>query len=253
MRAFPSLAMLLACTSLLAAPAARADDPQDIQLSYTVQLDRPGPAITRLMTFNNYANGGGVWWAAEVPAGETQWTITDPFLKSSANAPLSALLLGLVQDLPGDAAGQQHVVLMMDSAAAAAATNVAWGTLFRNTSEAQLIAAIELATSGQDGPLIDPAFDILSAFVDGDATSGILVPPGQALSAWFTLGTVVPGSTTFSGFTVMAFSDGQVLGSGQALVTGLALAVPEPLMAIVGLAMPSNSATPPVRSELGFF
>lgn len=216
---------LLAAAALCLHPAARADDPQDIQLSYTVQMNASLPEIADIVTFNNYVNGGGAWWAASVPADTTSYTITDPFLKSSANAPTQALMIGLVQDLPGDAPGQEHIVLMMDSAAAAAANHLAWGTLFRNTLEDQLIADLKLATSGQDWPVIQPGLDGLYAFVNGDAVDGILVPPGQPLSAWFSLGSVAPGSTTTTGFTVMAFSDGQVLGTGTASVVST---VPEP-------------------------
>jgi hypothetical protein len=221
-------AAALSLAALFGQTAARADDPQDIQLSYDVHLDQAMPAITNIITFNSYANGGGAWWAASVPANTLDSTITDPFLKSSANAPIAALMIGLVQDLPNDAPGQKHIVLMMDTAAAQAANHIAWGTLFRNTLEDQLIADLELATSGQDWPIIQPGLDALGAFTSGDAVNGILVPPGVPISAWFSLGSVSPGATTTSGFTVMAFSDGQILGEGAANVISVPSPVPEP-------------------------
>ena len=220
-------AALLALAALAVHAPTRAADPLDIQLSYTVHLTSPLPAITRLFTFNTYANGSGVFWASEVPAGAVDHTIIDPFLKSSANRPLDALLVGLVQGLPNDAPGQKHVVLMLDSFAAQAANHIAWGTLFRNTLEAQLIADIEFASSGQPFEVIQPSLDALFNFALGDASSGILVPPGVPRSAFFSLGNVLPGSTTTSGFTVMAFSTGQIIGEGVASVDATA-AVPEP-------------------------
>jgi hypothetical protein len=220
---------LLAATALAlglvlagAAPQASADDsPQDIQLSYTVQLTTPGPAITSIVTFNSYANGYGAWWASSIPAETVQATIVDPFLKSSDNPPADALLVGLVQDLPGDAPGQKHIVIMMSSDAAAASSHIAWGTLFRNTDEDQLIASLELMTSGQDGNTIQPGIDAMFAFANGDARNGILGAGGVPIDAWFTLGAVLPGSTNTTGFKVVAFSSGEVIGEGLAAVASV--------------------------------
>jgi hypothetical protein len=233
------LASLCLCLGLNGAPALAQteNEPLDIQLSYDITLNVPGPAITNILTFNHYVDGGGTWWAAEVPAGVTGHTITDPFLKSSANRPLEALQLGLVQDLPNDAPGQKHVVMMMSEAAAQRASGVAWGTLFRNTLEEHVVAAIELATSGQPFNVIEPGLSVLGDFTEGDAQNGILDGLAQPVSAWFSLGAVQPGSTSFSNFTVMAFSDGQVLGQGLASLQTLA-PVPEPdsfALALAGL------------------
>jgi hypothetical protein len=240
MKSSPFAAAALALADMCASSAARADDPLDIQLTYDVHLSQALPAISDIVTFNSYADGGGAWWSSAVPAGTLDYTITDPFLKSSANAPTGAFMVGLVQDLAGDAPGQKHIVLMMDSAAAQAANHIAWGTLFRNTLEDQLIAELELATSGQDWPVIQPALDALGAFANGDAMNGILVPPGQPISAWFALAAVSPGTTTTSGFTVMAFSDGQILGEGSASVISVPSPVPEPgswALMLAGLAV----------------
>jgi hypothetical protein len=249
------LAASMTLAALGSALPARADTPDDIRLSYAVTLDQPLPAITNIVTFNSYANGAGAWWAATIPAGTTAARIDDPFMKSSANAPVDALMLGLVQDLPGDAAGQTHVVMMMSDAAAAAARHVAWGTLFRDTDEDQLIAAIELATSGQDWSVIQPGVDAMFAFAQGDARSGILGPGGMPIDAWFALGAAVPGTTTSSNFSVMAFSTGELVGSGTALVATLA-PVPEPaqglLLAIgltaVGWRLRRHAAEAPARA-----
>lgn len=162
-----------------------------------------------------------------MPAETLSWVIHDPFVKSSFNAPRDALMIGLVQDLPGDAPGQEHVVLMMSTEAATAAKNIAWGTLFRNTLEAELITALHTDTSGLPFEEIQPEIDKLYTFAGGDARNGILGLAPQPIDAWFTLPGVGPGQVATAGFTVMAFSDGQVLGDGTVSVSSLT-PVPEP-------------------------
>ncbi len=223
--------LALAGAGLLPASAALAEPVSELTLAYTVNTAGNLPAITNIVTFNKFADGGGgAWWASEVPGYTSSHTITDPFTKRSDNAPLNALMLGLVQGLPGDGtSGQKHLVMMMSEAAASAASGIAWGTLYRNTLEDQLIAALELMTSGQDWPVIQPGIDAVDAFVDGDAANGIVDALAQPVSAWFDLGLPAAGSTVYSNFSVMAFSDGQLLGDGIASVSAVAVAaVPEP-------------------------
>lgn len=250
---FRSLAgAIAALAALLAQPAARADEPLDIHLSYTVSTDGTLPDITRIVTFNSYANGGtGAWWASMVPGGATTTLIDDPFLKSSANAPLDGLMLGLVQDLAGDPPGQKHMVLLMSSAAADLSANIAWGTLFANTNETELIANLELATSGQDFSIIEPGLNALYAFALGDARTGVLGPGGVATDAWFSLGMVSPGATTTSSFKLVAFSSGQIIGEGIASLQTLS-PVPEPeggVLLMVGLLVVSMAARRRVASS----
>lgn len=179
--------------------------------SYNVTIDPGGSAVTNIMM---YEDGGTTWAFQAYPDNEN--VLDNPFPRDNPVA--SSLLIGLTQDLPGDAPGQQHVVLMMDDTAAALAENIAWGTLFRSTLEDQLIAAIALATSGQDWEVIQPGLDAVAAFVNGDATTGILDGLAEPHSAWFATG----GS-----FSVMAWSDGTRIGSGTSTIT----AVPEPATA----------------------
>lgn len=216
-----------ALVALLPLGAAHAvSEPLDIQLSYTVNTAGNLPAITNIITFNSYASGGtGSWFAAMVPANSLSYTIVDPFLKSSANAPLDGLMLGLVKDLPGDAFdGEEHVVMMMSEAAASAAKDIAWGTLFRNTLEADIIDALHTNTSGLPWEVIQPEIDKLYTFAMGDARTGILGTVQQPIDAWFTLPGVGPGQVATAGFKVMAFSNGQILGDGLLTVSS----VPEP-------------------------
>src|SRR5262249_8211365 len=107
-----------------------------------------------------------------------------------------------------DPPGQKHIVLLMDSVTAASSEHIAWGTLFLNTDEDQLIAALELATSGLSFEEIGPGLDAIFTFAGGDARNipGSLGP----VSAWFHMG---------SSFSVMAFSEGTILGSGESLST----------------------------------
>lgn len=156
------------------------------------------------MMYEETTTGSSLTWPFNaVSPGDT--VLYNPFPKSDPTT--GALLLGITHDLPGDAPGQKHAVLFMDDYAASLAEHIAWGTLFRNTLEEGLISDIELATSGQDWPIIQPGLDGVSNFVNGDAKTGILQPDGT------------PQSTLFAptgSFTVMSFSDGTVLGHGVA-------------------------------------
>lgn len=227
-----------AFVALLPFGAAHAvSEPLDIQLSYTVNTAGNLPAITNIITFNTYANTAiGSWFAAMVPANSLSYTIVDPFLKSSANAPRDGLMLGLVKGLPGDAGdGEDHVVVMMSNEAASAAKGIAWGTLFRTTLEASIIQALHTNTSGRPWEEIQPDIDKLYSFAQGEARTGILGTLEEPIDAWFTLPGVGPNQVATAGFTVMAFSNGQILGDGVLTVS----AVPEPgpaAMLAVGLA-----------------
>lgn len=210
---------LLGCASLSFGSSAHAvAQPQDIHLSYdvTTTIDQP---ITDVITYNTYVQNSGSWWPASVPAGGG--TIVDPFPKSSANEPLSGLILGIVTNLPGDADGQQHLVLGEDSTAAQASVGIAWGTLFPNYTEEQIIADVAEVAGVQrtdaNATQWDAAANELNTFTQTDAKSN-----------WFSLGAVVPGSTTLSNFSVIAFSNGQQIGTGVANLKTDAPVVPEP-------------------------
>jgi hypothetical protein len=221
----------LALAPLLAVPSAQAavvdcSSPLDIHLSYQVNHNL-GQQITDVITFNNYATctGTGSWWPSTV--GSAGGLVTDPFTKSSSNRPTQALLLGLTQDLPGDAPGQQHVVMMVDSAAAAAAQNIAWGTTFLSTLEEDVIADLVLTMRTDRATLVDGSAEAIAW--DAALTDLYTFVTGDAAGMFFNMPGVVPGSTTSSDFSVMAWSDGSIVGSGTAfLSTDLAASVPEP-------------------------
>lgn len=196
--------------ALVVAVSATAGAQTQYFTNYDVHLDL-GSDVTNIMIAEETESGGSLTWAFTA-FGNGDSLLQNPFPNSVPAQ--RAMLIGLTQDLPGDPEGQKHIVLMIDNNAAALSNHIAWGTLFPTTLEAQLIADLELATSGQDWEVIQPGLDSVFNFVGGEAKN-ILGPGGSSNSAWFNLG---------DSFSVMAFSDGQQIGSGQSFVT----AVPEP-------------------------
>ena len=175
--------------------------------------------IYDVITFNTYVNSSGVWWPAGV--GASGGTINDPFPKSSADMPLTGLILGLVNDV----SATPHIVLMMDNTVAGVAAGQSFDFLSPTQSEALIIGYLQL-TMENDKNTLDPAgqaawqaaFDGLWYFAFTDA-----------LSAHFKLGTPpYPGSIVTSDFTVLEWSDGSKIGTGIAYVQQDASAVPEP-------------------------
>jgi hypothetical protein len=141
---------------------------------------------------------------------------TNPFAET---APLeSAYLLGVATDLSTDTdPTQTHLVMFVSDTFAASAESIAFGTLFPNTDEDTLINALEVIGQSTPGD-VDTAYSELGDFSNGDATNG---PNG---SIAFTFG----GS-----FTELAFTDGQVIGTGASYATpappsGPPSAAPEP-------------------------
>jgi hypothetical protein len=205
------LGLLAIAVLMLSASPARAE----YNSSYTVTLNEGVPDVTNILMLEQWANGGATTWAFSAAGGDTS-VLTNPFPTDTPT--LSSLLIGLSQDpgWPDGSPGQLHVVLMMDNTAASLAENIAWGTVFPNTDEDQLIAAIQLATSGQDFNTIGPGLDFISNFASGDATN-ILGPGGVPYSAWF---------ATSGPFSVVSFSDGTLIGTGVG--TLIVSSVPEP-------------------------
>lgn len=192
-------------------------------------INSPDFEVTNIIANESAPEWGGSSWAYYAGAGDT--TNIDLSFGNLFNfistPPQTSILIGLAHDLPNDAPGQQHVVLMMDNTAASLAQNIAWGTLFRNTDEDQLIAAIQLYTSGQPFPVIQPGIDFTNQFLGGDAQTGILDNLAQSHSAWFNTG---------DSFSVVAWSSGQVIGTGTSDITSEVVPTPEPAsMAMLGI------------------
>lgn len=135
----------------------------------------------------------------------------------------SALIIAETDALPGDAPGQKHILLGMSSDAASYAANIAWGTLFRNTLEEDVISGLDNYVD-PDQTVASNALQTLVDFAQGDAKTGILDNLAQPHSAWFTPGT---------NFSLMTWSSGQVVGTGVSVQQA---ATPEPAtLACLGL------------------
>lgn len=228
-------ASLAAMLSPVQASTVDCSQPLDVHLSYTVNNQLAVP-VTDVITFNRYAvcTGPGSWWPSSAAAGAS--TITDPFAKSSSNMPQQGLMLGLATGLPGDAEGQMHVVMMVGNAAAQAAEGIAWGTTFLNTLEDRIVANLMLTMRTDRAQLVDGGAEALAW--DAALTELYTFVTGDASGMWFDLPPdPQPGTTTTSDFTVMAWSDGTIVGTGQATLTVDAPApVPEPgTLALAGV------------------
>lgn len=139
------------------------------------------------------------------PQGES--TLLDVFAKDT---PLDRiLLLGVATDLEGDEPGQEHAVLFVNNGWAAAAQGIAWGTLFPSTLEGGIIAALNSLAAGTGS---DDDYGLLFDFAENAARFG---PNGDAA---FALG---------DSFTAIAFSDGQIIGTGTSSAIPVG-AIPEP-------------------------
>ncbi len=191
-----------AMASVIASPAAPTGS------SYTISL--PNYAVTDIAIanlgapFTTFAIGNAAPFTAGTPGpttiSETYLTAADVPIPGFVYVPGSTFLLGVTSNLPGDAVGQDHLVLFTNDAFASSAKNIAFGTLFPNTNETTLIN--DLMTNNIGGDLV--------GYAGGDAVSG---PAG---SIAFT-----PGDT----FTAIAVSGGQIIGSGTSTFT---TGIPEP-------------------------
>jgi len=233
---------------MLAAVGARADF---LVTSYTFDLTDFPSAITNLvaaeydgsnlccpnrMSFLSPSSG--------IAAASLVTMLENPFWKDPSAPVTFALLMGIVQDLPGDAPGQKHLVFGVDPAVSAALNGLAWAALFPELLEEEVIANLELATSGGLG--WGAAFDTLAPGLFAiDSFARDLRVNGYAGSTepsviypWFAMPSPDASATSFD---LVAFSTGQIVGSGTALQTTLSFGtpVPEPattlLVAMAGL------------------
>jgi hypothetical protein len=229
MPAFRSLAAALLLAATLPALAQT-----QYQTSYTVTTALQSPAITDIAILeadDADPHYGTLWLSRSYQANGAGGSSVLSLSFERQVPVLQSLLLGIMTGLPGDAPGQEHLVLMMDPTAASNAANIAWGTLFTATLEDDLIDALHVV--GQSLPPSDPglntALDTLFDFGRLYATEGNLGENGLPASAWFNTG----GS-----FSVMAWSSAQLVGTGTSeLIT---LSVPEPqslALLLAGLAL----------------
>lgn len=179
-----------------------------VTLSYEFHEGSGLNEVTNMMVFNTYTDGGGgATWAFDLPDG--YGTLTDPFAKSTGNAPLTGLWLGVWNDRTND-----HLLMALSN------TDSLDTTLIPAT-EADVITSLKYITSN-DRNLDETTWDTHAATVDSFV--GVL----QGLGYAFALPAPVPGTTQSSPFRLFsstAESTGiSQLGTGTAYVA----AVPEP-------------------------
>ena len=213
------LAAMAACAAMAAPLLAQAQ----FLTTYTVTTDLLSPTITNIVMLETEDPDGyqGTMHMTRPfqAAGFGNISVLDnPF---DRELPIQrSLLLGIVRDLPNDAPGQRHLVLMMDDQAASNAAGIAWGTIFTTTLEENLLAAVftvstKFTFEDLEDPVVQAALVTVFDFGRNVASQAKLGPSGAPASAWFTTG----GS-----FSVMAWSNAQRIGTGISAMT----AVPEP-------------------------
>lgn len=235
MRIVPGLIGLLALTAV----SARADlyftsysfdltgFPRPVTNIIAAEFEQNGVSAANRMSF--LADGSGIAAAGVV----TQ--VDQPFTHFT---PVQAMMLiGITQDLPGDAPGQKHIVLMVNQGVTAGLNGVPWQPLFPALLEENLIADLELATSGglnwgNPYGTLEPGLTSVQNLMDSLRVSGFPgTAPPNVLYPWFTA--PAPGDVARN-FDLVAFSDGQVIGSGQAFQSALVTTgVPEPAAWVV--------------------
>lgn len=225
---------VLAAAFTTAAVAASAQHNWILTSSYEFSLgpEWEGARITELIaTMEGDAIDGSYGW------GSTAWsfdedsspiTLTfdtewfDPFAAEPVLT--GSMMLGVATDLPNQAPGQKHVVLFMNDDAASNVAGIAWGTIFTTTLEEQLIDAIERAVVDFDD---EEAWNFIEEFTDVAAKNANVGPGGLPGSIWFG-----PNAD----FSIVAFSEGQVIGSGTSSFDTEFVPVPEPAtLAALGL------------------
>ncbi len=221
-RGISSIAMALLTVSAGAVHAvACGDTPLDITLRYdvTTRINQPIENIVSWNTYDCNAGGSGIY-----TVGGNGGSFSDYFPKSSSNKPLTGLMIGTTHDLVGDAEGQEHLVLMTNNAWASSVAGIAFGTLFPTILEEDVIAALHVYATSNVQSELEAAVAVFGGFVFG-----------QLNSAFFNLGAVIPGTTTTSNFSVVAFSDGAIIGTG---IANLTTAFPDaPVVPVPGVAM----------------
>jgi len=169
-------------------------------------------AVSDIAIFQNGPDGQSITNSFSIGVGET--VIQNPF--SVTDLPTDDFLLGVAENLASDGGdNQQHLVLFSNDTFAANAQNIAFGTLFPNTNEATLLNDLEVIGQSVPGDT-NVAYNDLFTFQSGDAVSG---PNGSV------------GFSTGDTFTEIAFSNGQIIGTGASfasLVAPIQSSAPEP-------------------------
>jgi hypothetical protein len=143
--------------------------------------------------------------------------LVDPFTKTN---PIDVtFLLGVATDIVLDEFGDptasgNHLVIFGNDNWASGATSIAFGTLFPEVLEANIINALGVLSLGRpvEDPLVQGAFNSLFNFYEYQFTA-----PGGGI-----------GFAAGDSFSIIGFTDGKFIGRGQSFVTPITAAIPEP-------------------------
>ncbi len=188
-------------------------------LSYNVTLNSGITGVSDLLFIDHLAvNGPGWTWPYSLSAGNS--TATQIWLIDNSNFPpvTSAMAIGLATDLPGDPAGVTTTHLVVFGDFTPSEIGESFTTLFPDANENTLIYDLEniLGTTVVSTEEAITTFDddVLPLYDDADSL-GMLTSPGGT-------------------FDAVAFTDGQLIGTGTLKVTYTA----EPASAgLLGLAL----------------
>jgi hypothetical protein len=121
---------------------------------------------------------------------------------------ISALILGLIADVPSD---PEHLVLFTNITAGASATGQEFGVLFPTTDEPTLISEVLNLTTGTPTDVeINTDLNAISTFASGDAANYSFNPSAN------------------DAFDILAFSGGDQIGTGNSQDPPSPAPVPEP-------------------------
>jgi hypothetical protein len=211
MRSFKSMivgAAVLAGVVTAAPAVAQCASPQPFLINYQVNaLEYEVRSIAMFQGVQGcYGGITNSFFASPGPS-----LITDPFTKT--NRIESTFMLGVATDINDGEDGQDHLVIFGNTNWASGAQNIAFGTLFPQVLEANVIGAL-LAIGGAttDPDELNAAVTTLFDFYDYQFGA-----PGGSVA--FAMG---------DAFSIVAFSDGRLIGDGISFATPVGPAVPEP-------------------------
>ncbi len=234
---------LLSVALLGASVFASADWNWKLSSTYTWAMDGSwgGADVTNIIAHmeggsveNSYGWGVTSWSFSNADSPLTMTFDTGWFDPQAAEPTLTgSLFMGIVQDLPSDAPGQEHVVFFMDSHAASNIANIAWGTVFAGLppehtyTEEAVLQAIKDFTNPPNQASFDAADALLTDFQTYTAKHARVGDFGTEGSMYFG-----PSDS----FSIVAFSDATIGGSGSGTVDTIQEPVPEPAsMLVLGL------------------
>ena len=200
-----------------------------------------GTAVMRNIEFGmegGFASPDQFGWGLSTSVGDGNSGSADvtldtyPFFGTNSSEPYlqDSLLFGVIQGMPQDLQDgnpdQKHLVLFMDPNAAQAIQHIAFGTIFGTSNqpgpvytEDQIIDAVDFVHTDVSDEAKVPYYDIINHFrFDITKQANVDLSQGQTSSVWFK-----PGA-----FSLVMFSDGQIVGDGTSSYTTKSNPVPEP-------------------------